>query len=475
MSSLPQSARSQQADARPAPTAREWLSEANLIAAGITLIALALRLHDYTLAPGFLDNRDELQFTWAGMNLLLHGDAMTWEYTRGYPAYTTISAFGTTFPIVHHWMNHPPGFQLLMGGWVLLLGDRSMLDVTPAQVRILPVLFSTITVAQIYVLGRRLLGVEAALLAAALLATSPATVYLGRQAEPESLQAVLLLAALLLTLSLVENRGRRWTAVLLLLCCFLAPLLKVSGIAVGGICAVILAVNGRWGTAAAAFLGAAAGLAAFAAYGAVVDWQLFLRVWGVMAGMRSGVMNAFDFITMRRATDAHGLSDGWWILGFIGVGLAAAHSQRRTGLFVVWPVVAYLALMAIAAPTHPGVDTYGWYRVIVYPSVYLAAAWLTWEAIRRRSMGLLILVAVLGGATATNWWLGGLQNVWTPSMILLALILTVVVVLAALTDWRLERRDVRSLAMVGAAAGLAFMLLANFVESFALATISQKF
>ena len=137
--------------------------------AATAVLALVLRLHDMALAPLLTDNVDELQFTWAGMNLIEHGDAYTWSY---YPAYANVgsfTAFETTFPMVHHWLDHPPLFSLVMGGWVYLLGDRAMTDVTADQIRFVPVVFSTIAVVLVYWLAREILGRLPALAGALLL------------------------------------------------------------------------------------------------------------------------------------------------------------------------------------------------------------------------------------------------------------------------------------------------------------------
>ncbi|MEP7105440.1 MAG: hypothetical protein ABI838_06315, partial [Chloroflexota bacterium] len=55
-----------------------WRLEAALLAV-VTLAGLLLRLHDSGLAPGLPDNADELQFAWAGLNLIAHGDAVSWS------------------------------------------------------------------------------------------------------------------------------------------------------------------------------------------------------------------------------------------------------------------------------------------------------------------------------------------------------------------------------------------------------------
>jgi hypothetical protein len=297
-----------------------------------------------------------------------------------------------------------------------------------------------------------------------LLATAPGAVLLSRQAEPEALQAVLLLAALLLTLRISEARAGPWMVPALLLCALAAPLAKVSGFAVAGICAMILVAEGRWRLAAATLGAGLAGLALFVVYGAILDWRLFVHIWTQQVGNRLGVMSAFDFITYATGVNRR-LRDGWWILGWIALGLLALGRLRRRELYLVWPAAAYAATMLVMAGERQ-IEQYGWYKVMVYPEIYLAAGWLAWEAVSRRSLGLLTLLLALGGATATNWWLGGIGRSWVPNPALLALLLLAVLVPAAVMLWRGSDVRVRAWARAAAFAALAVMLVGNAVESF---------
>jgi uncharacterized membrane protein len=430
----------------------------------VLAIALVLRFNSYTAAPLLTDNADELQFTWAGMNLIESGDPYTWSYFPGYRSYTRFAANGTTYPMVHHWMDHPPLFSYLMGGWVMLLGARRMSEVAAWQLRIPPILFSVAALFLAYLLARRFLGRGPALVGAGLLAAAPGAVLLSRQAEPESLQAVLLLAALLLTLAISESRGRRWMLPALLLCALAAPLAKVSGIAVAGICAAIFIAEGRWRLGLATLGAGVAGLALFVVYGAIVDWQLFVHIWIQQVGNRLGVMSAFDFIALPTGVNRQ-LRDGWWILGWIGIGLLALGGIRRRELYLVWPAAAYAATMLVMAGERQ-IDQYGWYKVMVYPEVYLAAGWLAWEAVSRRSLPLLTLLLVLGGATATNWWLGGIGQAWVPNPVLPTLLMLAVLLPAAVGVWRRSDLRVRAWGRGAAFAALAVMLFGNAVESF---------
>jgi hypothetical protein len=443
-----------------------------LAIAAITGLGLVLRLHGLTSAPLFTDNLDEIQFAWAGLNLIQHGDAITWSYYPGYPAYQAFTAFGTTVPLVHHWMDHPPGFSLVVGGWLYLLGARGMTSFNAVEVRMIPVACSTLTIPLVFALGRRFLGTPASLIGALLLATAPAAVLLGRVTEPEALQAVLLLVSLLLTARVVDGRAGRWTVVALLACAVVSPLLKVSGIAIGGICAVILVTSGRWRLAGLLVGGAMAGVLVFVVYGAVVDWTQFVRTWSVQASNRTGVMSAFDFIVANAGLNRR-LRDGWWLLGWLGLALMAARGDRRRQLFLVWPVAAYALTMLVLAGEKE-VEQYGWYRVIVYPGVYLAAGWLAWEAVRLRSVALLAILLALGGATATNWWLGGPNTTWVPNPVLLCLLIAAVLGPAVLAMWRPERRSLL-IASWAAMAALAVIALGNTVESLLLDRIFYRF
>jgi len=440
--------------------------------AAVTGLGLVLRVSSYAQAPPFLDNADELNWAWGGLNLILRHDAYTWSYFSAYPMHTTISAYGTTFPMVHHWLDHPPLFSLVVGGWLWLLGVRDMLAVTPEQVRVLPVAFSTLTIPLSYLVGRRALGRLPALCGVALLATAPGAVLLGRVTEAESLLAVLLLAAALACARIVDGpAGRRW-ALLLLGCCVVAPLLKVPGLAVAGICAVVLAAAGRWRLAAAAAAAGTLALHLFALYGALVDWPLFLSVQAEQASRRTGMMAGLAFIADPSGVNRR-LEDGWWLLGWLGLAVIAARGRRPAPLLVAWPAIAYAAVMMLVAG-ETEVGQYGWYRIIVYPEVYLAAGWLAWEAVSRRSPALVMALLVLGGATATNWWLGGPTASWVPSPVLFCVLVAVVVGPTILATWRGGDPLVQRAAMAVAGATLAVLVLGNAIESLRLDLIYAR-
>lgn len=438
----------------------------------VTLVGLGLRLHDYGLAPGLVDNADELQFAWAGLNLIAHGDAVSWSYFRSYPSVEVLHAYGQTYPLVHHWLDHPPGFSLLMGGYLWLIGQREMTQLTAEAIRLPAVLFAAATVPLAHLVARRPLGAPAALAGATLLATGPAAVLLARQAEPESVMAPLFLVAVLLAARLGRGRGGPGAGLALVAICVLEPFFKVTGVAVGGVAAVILAMNARWIWALASGLGAAAGIGLYLLYGALVDWSLLWQIIGEQAQHRRGVMAAFEFIAEPAGINRR-LRDGWWLLGWIGAGAWLFHGRRAGAQQqLAWPLLAYLAAITVLAGEELTAQ-YGWYRVIVLPFAYLAAGSLAWRAFVEPSPARLLAVLLLGGAMATNYWLGDPGGTWVPNPLLLVGVLALVVAPAALVAVpRLAL--LRPWARAAAALALVFIVIGNVLTSLSLADVYQR-
>jgi hypothetical protein len=451
---------------------REWLRRHRwevTAAALVTFLGLVLRLNQLDQAPAFLDNWDELQFAWAGLNLLQHGDAYTWSYFPAYPSVTALSAYGTTFPMVHHWMDHPPGFSLLIGGFLWLLGDRDMLALSPEHVRLLPVAFSTSTIPLAYLLVRRAVGWWPGFWAALLVATGPAAVLMGREAEPESVMSPLLMVALLLA----EPPGGRWRPLTLAAICLLEPLFKVTGVAVAGIVGVNLVMLGRWRLAAACVAAAAVGLGIYVLYGWAVDWPVFARAVGLQAHNRTGMLAAYEFLTASSGINRP-LHDGWWVLGWIGVGALLFWGGRtRPNRLLAWPAVGYaVAILVLAGQVQTA--QYGWYRVMILPVVYAAAGVLAWRALAAPSPARLAAIAMLGGAAATNWWLGPAGGEWVPNPVLLVAALALLILPAAVLSLPGFVRQARWSRLAAGAALLA-MVLGNVSESLRLASIFVRF
>jgi 4-amino-4-deoxy-L-arabinose transferase-like glycosyltransferase len=429
-------------------------------------LATFLRLHHYWLAPPLADNHDELTWSWSGLTLITRHVPYAWTNFHSYTQYYLLHANNTVYKVVHPYFDDPPLYSILLGGFAWLRGARDLVDVTPAMIRPVPIALSLVTVAQVHLLAHRLGHVWPARLGALALAVAPGAVLFGRQAEAESLFAPLLLGALLLTHRLLRRGGGRWTAAGILVCCFLAPLAKFSGLAVPAACGGLLLMAGRPRLAAGAVAAAVLSLAAFAVYGAAYDWHLFLAVIQEQSQRRTGIMAGYEFITSAAGL-GRGLRDGWWTLGWLGAAYLLARARDDVEDFVAWPILVYATVIFLFTDqTH--VPFYGWYRIAAYPLLHLAAGFLVWRALRDLSPAALLAVLVLGGATSLTVVFGGL---WVPGAATLVVLGGAVLLPALLAGRDDAPAQVRLAARIVAVCAVAGILLAAAAESWQLESV----
>lgn len=347
---------------------------------------------------------DELAWAWAGISLLQEHSPTSWSYLPAYPETFPLREpdNGRILPGVHHWLDHPPVFALMIGVFAWLAGERDFAQVTDGVIRLPVIALSLLTLLLAYLLGRRVLGTLPALLGAALFGLAPGAVLGSRVVESEALLAPMLLLALLLVHRALHDEAGRFEPALLLALCWLAPLVKVPGAALGVIVAVVFASRGRWAQASMAVFAAWLGLATYALYGLAVDWQQFLAVIQAQAIRHSGLLSGLEFIVSPAGfSDSVQLHDGWWLLGWLGLALLAALRRPRGGdLLLAWPVAAFAVTIMLVADVGAAYR-YGWYRFAIYPLVYLVAADFVVTAVLKPTLVRLALLLVLPAASAT--------------------------------------------------------------------------
>lgn len=441
----------------------------------ILALALVLRLHDYTSAPKPSDNVDELAWAWAGISLIQDHSPTSWSYLPAYGSTFTLREpdNGRLLPGVHHWLDHPPLFALLIGGFAWVVGERQYEQVSDFAIRLPVIALSLVTLLLCFLLGRRVLGAAPALLASTLFAVAPGAVLGSRLVESEALLAPMLLLALLLLHRILAQEGGRGPVVLLLLLCALAPLVKVPGASFGPIVAVALASRGNWRLAGQAVAMSCLGLLAYASYGLAVDWRQFLAVVEAQSTRHSGLLSGYQFISSASGfSDSAQLHDGWWLLGWLALAVSAiSRRARRADLLLAWPLAGFaLTMMLVADPSL--INRYGWYRFAVYPLAYLLAANLVVTTVSRPSLVRAVLILAVPGAAATLAWTAG-RGPWNPPILIDLAVLALVIgacvgarmLVRARRGWR------QRWPQLTIAAGVAVLLLLNTVQSLRLAEI----
>jgi hypothetical protein len=108
----------------------------------------------------------------------------------------------------------------------------------------------------------------------------------------------------------------------------------------------------------------------FIAYGLALDAQAFNRVWSAQANRHSGYSAGYELLR-------GGLGDWLWGLGIIGLGSLITKGGSGIRL-IVMPVLAYVVVITVIASADLAAR-YEWYRIPIYPLVYLGAGYLAWQ------------------------------------------------------------------------------------------------
>jgi hypothetical protein len=110
---------------------------------------------------------------------------------------------------------------------------------------------------------------------------------------------------------------------------------------------------------------------------------------------------------------------------------------------------------------------YGWYRIPVYPLVYIGAAYIVVWSVRELSLPGMLATLVLGGATATTMVLGHLLQ---PNPYLLGAAIAVVLLPGAVAAWR-ESDEWRLAGRATAVAALVLIIGASAISSWILGDV----
>ena len=338
----------------------------------IVLVAAYLRGRGYAQSPPL--NADEYDWAWTGLSLLQQHVPTGWtDLWAAYGHWVSFEWQGNEYPLVTPYLDHPPLFSILVGGVAWIAGERELTDVSLSVIRLVPIGLSLVVLVLAYRLAQATVGIWPALIAILLLAFSPAAITLARVTESEALLTVWLFTALLALNRLQKRPTDRYAIVLLVISCAAAPLTKVPGIAVGFAAAVAMYSWRRPRLALMAGIAAFAGIVLFAAYGALLDFGLFLNIWSAQADRHTGFSAGYELLR-------GGLADWCWGLGIVGLSVLAARGGSAARL-VVWPVLAYVVVITLTANADLA-GRYDWYRIPIYPLVYIGAGFLIAELVR---------------------------------------------------------------------------------------------
>lgn len=346
-----------------------------------------LRNNRYNQVPFPGESMDEYSNAWVGLSLIRLGYPIGISGLRGYLhndwAYVNVDrvyqgkAMGNALPINHPWFDHPPAMGLISGGFAYIKGARVFEDATTATIRKPVILMSVATLGLTGILAYLVFGWKTAVLATLIYATSPLMVINSRMVQAENGMTPLMLISLI-ALWLYRKKGKLGFLMAAGLAAGAAMLFKISGVSIVAAGGLILLFDKtktnkeKW--LEATFFGVIAGSIAlwYAVFGAAIDWQTFVAVFKSNSGRAYGIgINAISaLITGTKVTNMKYLSDGWPLVGWLGLLLVLVKARTKwAGIYIWLPVVSYLMVFLFF-----GSDPYGWYYIPFMPFLIIIAA-----------------------------------------------------------------------------------------------------
>ena len=130
----------------------------------VIVFGIWLRLYHYSYFPQRGATSDEYTYSFLGTSLLTKGIPISWSAFQAYQNREDLVIDHIYFPIVSPYFDHPPGYALTLGMFLLGFGQDEFTEQKLETIRLFPILLTTLTGIVLFFLIKREYSYSAALL-----------------------------------------------------------------------------------------------------------------------------------------------------------------------------------------------------------------------------------------------------------------------------------------------------------------------
>ena len=370
-----------------------------IILALILIIGFFLRSYRYLELPRKGATFDEYAWTWLGMNIIQRGVPVAWS---PHPQYQLrnhyIEPSGAQFWLVQPYLEHPPLFGLVAGGYALLNGAKDMYSFNLSNVRSLSLGLGVISIFLVFLLTKDVVDEETALIAAAFYATVPTVVIGSRLVQNENFFIPLFLLSTWLTYMYIKSKKSFYLTLSAVLCGLLT-LAKVPWMAAGAAQVFLLIYNKKWKDALIFGAIVIGFFSLFFIWGWKWNWTVFINLWKLQVARYDITFDGiFALFTTPYLADRFYL-DGWIYVGWFAFFMVSHRFPKYQ--YIVLPLLAYFGIYVLGIPNEPG---HGWYRYPFYPFLIISLAIIIKEAIKSRSLFPFFASIFIGASLLQSTW-----------------------------------------------------------------------
>lgn len=358
-----------------------------------------LRIQNYVQIPRHGATFDEFAWTWLGINLIQKKQPISWSPHPQYKNRYHLVYQGAAFLIVQPYLEHPPLFGLVAGGFALINHVRSMNDVTLSKIRPLAIILGIFSVIMVFVFTNEIYGNKIALISSLLYSTVPTIVIGSRIVQNENFLVPFWLLSMYLLMKYLKQGKKRFRNIAAIIAGLLS-LAKVPWLVAGISLSMLLSYKGKWKDALIIGFIVAFIFSFYIIYGLYYDKELFINLLRLQTSRYDiSFAGFFSIFTKPLLVDRYYL-DGWIFFGWFSIFYVSKDFKKN--FFVLIPFLAYFVLYLFGIPDEP---SHGWYRYPFYPFLLISAAIILKEEISKISLKSLFFILIVGLSLLYNTWL----------------------------------------------------------------------
>jgi hypothetical protein len=309
----------------------------------------------------------------AGVSLLEKGVPTAW--TIEWPQHRWDKYWEAKNGVVTPWLDHPPLFALLVGGWASLMRVDSIEITNQAVLRFPMVAISILTIFVTWSLAKQIFNEQAAIFVLAVYTFFPTDLVASRFILAEHTVPLLLMLGLLVWLRVLkekdEKKRKPWVVILSVVC-FMAPLMKLIGVIVPMTIVMLAVMHRRYHIAYRLMMVNISSLGLYLLYAWFYGWEIFVGAQTAHMQRPQSFSHFWSFFTQLSAGNVY-VTDPTMIIGWAGLCMIFVGTrQRRIRNLFFAPLLSISFFFVYVA----SVENYDWYKYPIYPLMAIGAGWI---------------------------------------------------------------------------------------------------
>lgn len=364
----------------------------------IVILGFLLRSHNLYTWPREGATFDEYAWTWLGINLIQKQTPISWSSQPQYTNREHLIYRGARFFLVKPYLEHPPVFGLVAGGFALLNGAKDMYDVDIRTIRPFALLLGIVSIVLVFLLAKELYDKKTAFLASILYATIPTVVVGSRIVQNENFFIPSFLLALLFTSKYLKNKNSLYRNIAGIICGLLV-LSKIPFIAAAGSIILIFLYLKKYRDLFK-FLAIVFPIGIlYIAYGLYWDAKLFINLSQLQLNRYDISFTSIYALFQRPYLVDRFFLDGWIYFGWFAFLFLLTDIKKH--FVIIFALLSYFVIFLTVIPDEAG---HGWYRYPFYPFLIISTALFIRDYFVKNPILTFLFLAFVGTSLFQNTW-----------------------------------------------------------------------